>query len=121
MKYLCLIYTSAGNGAPLSEREQNALINEHLDYDAGLRQRGQFIHAQALQPPSTATIVRMRNGCLSMTDGPFAEAKEQVAGFLVIEARDLNDAIRIAAGIPSARHGAIEVRPVWELTRCSGV
>ena len=82
---------------------------------AGFRTSGLLIAAEALQPVETATTVRVRNGKVSITDGPFAETKEQLGGFFLIDARDLNDAIQVAAKIPSARLGSIEVRPVWEI------
>ena len=81
----------------------------------GLRRSGVLVAAEALQPVDTATTVRVRNGTLSVTDGPFTETKEQLAGFYLIDARDLNDAIQVAAKIPPAREGSIEVRPVREL------
>jgi hypothetical protein len=81
----------------------------------GLRQSGKLIAAEALQPTETATTVRVRSGKMSVTDGPFAETKEQLAGFYLIEARDLNDAIQVAAKIPPAREGSVEVRPIREL------
>jgi hypothetical protein len=80
-----------------------------------LRANGSLIAAEALQPIDTATTVRVRNGRVSVTDGPFAETKEQLAGFYLVEARDLNDAIQIASKIPPAREGSVEVRPVREL------
>ena len=93
------------------------LVDAHLDYDDVLRRSGHFILGQALQSTETAVTVRVRNGKLSVTDGPFAETKEQLAGIILIEAPDLDDALQVAAKIPSARLGTIEVRPVWELTR----
>ena len=82
---------------------------------AALRQAGHYVAAESLQPVSTAATVRVRNGKVSVTDGPFAETKEVIAGFYLIEARDLEEAITLAAKIPPARVGAIEVRPVREL------
>ena len=114
MRYLCLIYGDPE--ASLSPAEGEALIKEHLDYDEGLRRKGHFVTADALERQETSTIVRMRNGRVSTTDGPFAETKEQLGGFVLIEARDLNDAIRIAGHIPTARLGAVEVRTVRDLT-----
>ena len=90
---------------------------ESLDYDEALRRSGHLLAAQALQPVETATTIRVRNGKLSTTDGPFAETKEQLGGFVLIEARDLNDAIQVAAQIPMGRRGSIEVRPIKELKR----
>ena len=105
MKYLCLVYG-----------EEKALANmpdEHcVAFDAQVRKSGHCIASEALQPASTATTVRVRNGKVSVTDGPFAETKEALAGFYMIEARDLNEAIQIAARIPPAEVGSIEVRPI---------
>src|SRR3954451_24013403 len=108
MKYLCLVY--------LEEEKLNAVPDhECANCGEGFRQSGVLIAAEALQPVETATTVRVRNGRMSITDGPFAETKEQLAGFYLIDARDLNDAIQVAAKIPPAREGSIEVRPVREL------
>ncbi len=105
MKYLCLVY--------LDEKRLPELPDEDcVAFDEGIRQSGQCIASEALQPVTTATTVRMRNGKMSITDGPFAETKEQLAGFYMIEAGDLNEAMQIAAKIPPARVGSIEVRPV---------
>ena len=110
MKYLCLVY--------LEEQKLRAVPeSECIACGAGLRKSGLLIAAEALQPVETATTVRVRNGKLSITDGPFVETKEQLAGFYLIEARDLNDAIQVAARIPPAREGSIEVRPVRELSQ----
>jgi hypothetical protein len=108
-KYLCLVY--------LEEQKLRAVPDsECLACATGFRQSGLLVAAEALQPVETATTVRVRNGRVSITDGPFAETKEHLAGFYLIEARDLNDAIQVAAKIPPAREGSIEVRPVRELT-----
>jgi hypothetical protein len=109
MKYLCLVYMDERNPHTVPDRECAA-------YVSGLGQRGALIAAEALQPIETATTVRVRNGKVSVTDGPFAETKEQLAGFYLIEARDLNDAIQLASKIPPAREGSIEVRPIRELS-----
>ena len=93
----------------------DGLVGECLAVDEELRKSGYVMASEALQPVQTATTVRVRNGRLSTTDGPFAETKEQLGGFFLIDARDLNDAIQVAAKIPSARLGSIEVRPVWEI------
>jgi hypothetical protein len=116
MKYLCLIYGEEKTWDEMPKREFDALVDEHLAYDEALKQSGHFIVAEALERVETATIVRVRNGKLSVTDGPFAETKEQLAGVYLIEARDLNDAIQVAANIPAARMAAVEVRPIRELT-----
>ncbi len=86
-----------------------------MAYDDALRKAGHLVVAHALQPVEAATTVRVRNGKLSTTDGPFAETKEQLGGFILIEARDLNEAIQVAAKIPLARRGSIEVRPIREI------
>ena len=107
MKYVCLVYLVEQDMNALSKREADACTEESLAYDAALRRSGHLLAAQALQP--------VRNGKLSTTDGPFAETKEQLGGFILIEARDLNDAIQVAAKIPMGRRGSIEVRPIKEL------
>ena len=105
MKYLCLVY--------LDEKRLDELPDEDcVAYDASIRKSGHCIASEALESVQTATTVRMRNGKVGVTDGPFAETKEQLAGFYMIEARDLNEAIQIASKIPPARVGSIEVRPV---------
>lgn len=114
MKYLCLIYYDEAQAAALPEAEYVRLAGEALAYGEELSGRGQFLASEALQPTETATTVRLRNGRLSVTDGPFAETKEQLGGFFLVEARDLNEAIRIAAKIPPLQLGCIEVRPVKE-------
>jgi hypothetical protein len=115
MKYLCLVYIEEKKLDALSKSERDALIDESLAYDEELRKSGHFIVAQALQPVQTARTLRVRNGKLFTTDGPFAETKEQLGGFVFINARDLNDAIQAASKIPPARLGSIEVRPIMEL------
>jgi hypothetical protein len=117
MKYLCLVYHTETTLAAMPPAEMQRLVDAHLDYDDVLRRSGHFIIGEALQSTETAVTVRVRNGKLSVTDGPFAETKEQLAGIILIEARDLDDALQVAAKIPSAGVGTIEVRPVWELTR----
>ena len=108
MKYLCLVY--------LEEQKLHAVPDtECAACGDGFRRNGVLLAAEALQPVETATTVRVRNGKLSVTDGPFAETKEHLAGFYLIEARDLNDAIQAAAKIPPAREGSIEVRPIRQL------
>ena len=109
MKYLCLVY--------LEEQKLDAVPeSECIACAAGFRTSGLLLAAEALQPVETATTVRVRHGKVSITDGPFVETKEQLAGFYLIEARDLNDAIQVAAKIPPAREGSVEVRPVRELS-----
>jgi len=112
MKYLCLVYCDEAKLYSLPDSPVDA---ECHAYDQDLAQSGRRIAAEALEPVQSATTVRVRNGNISVTDGPFAETKEQLAGFYLIESRDLNEAIELAAKIPPARVGSIEVRPVREL------
>ncbi len=109
MKYLCLISYEEQTLDALSTRELDALIDEAFAYDEVLRKSGHDLVSDALQPVRTATTVRIRNGKVSVTDGPFAETKEPLGGFILIDARDLDDAIRVASKIPPARTGSIEV------------
>ena len=109
MKYACLVYLEEEKLHAVPDRECQACGD-------GFRKSGVLVAAEALQPIEAAATVRIRNGKLSVVDGPFAETKEQLAGFYLIEARDLNEAIQVAAKIPPAREGSIEVRPVRELT-----
>jgi len=120
MKYLCLVFLDEKKLHALSESELQALDDESLDYDDILRTRGHLVAAQALEPVAAATTVRRRGGKVSVTDGPFAETTEQVGGFILIEARDLNEAIQVASQIPVIRLGAVEVRPVKSITRGEG-
>ena len=114
MRYLCLIYYDEKSLNALSKSEREALSAESFAYCDVLRQNGQFIAAEPLEPVHTATTVRVRAGKTSTTDGPFAETKEQLGGFFMIDATDLNDAIRVAAKIPAGRLGSVEVRPIKE-------
>jgi hypothetical protein len=112
MKYLCLAYEAEQDLKSLSREEWLALRQETLDYVAALRERGELLDTQALQSPTRARVARVRDGKGSVTDGPFAETKEQIGGYFLIEARDDEHALEIAAPWPSARIGAIEVRPI---------
>ena len=114
MKYLCLAYEEENNLNALSRSEWDSLRRETLAYVAELRKKGYMISAEALQSVRTASTVRVRHGRVSITDGPFAETKEQLGGFFLINARDLNEAIQVASSWPSARLGSIEVRPIEE-------
>jgi hypothetical protein len=108
MKYLCLVYLSEEKWSAVPDREC-------FDCGNGLRSRGTLLAAEPLHPVDTATTVRVRGGRVMVTDGPFAETKEQLAGFYLVDAKDLDEAIQIASTIPPAREGSIEVRPVREL------
>ncbi len=114
MKYLCQVWFDGAMLSAMSQQEKEKLDRDSLAYDRDLAESGRMIVAQALQSPLSAVTVRVRGGEMSVTDGPFIETKEALGGFILIDAKDLNDAIRVAAGIPLARLGAIEVRPVHE-------
>jgi hypothetical protein len=117
MNYLCLVYLEETALNAMPEGEFNAFSDEHVAVDEELKKSGHSIAAEALQPVHTATTVRVRDGRLFVTDGPFAETKEQLLGFYLIEAEDGNEAIQVAARIPAARVGSIEIRPIWDLRR----
>lgn len=117
MKYLCIAYEEEGKLNALSKSEWQALRQETLDYVESLRKRGRLVVTHALQSATTASTVRVRSGKLSVTDGPFAETKEQIGGFFLIEASDSLEAIELAAKWPSARIGSIEVRPIEDELR----
>ena len=117
MKYLCLVYFEGKFIDELSEKEKDKLDQDSWDYNKELERSGHYILAQALESVQSAVTVKMRSGKISTTDGPFAETKEQLGGFILVEARDLNDAMQVASKIPLAKLGSIEVRPIWELER----
>jgi hypothetical protein len=117
MQYVCLVYADEARVNGMSQEEIDALIDETAASNEELRASGQLILAQALEQVAGAMTVRVRDGRLSVTDGPFAETNEQLGGFVLIEARDLNEALQIAGRIPSARLGSVEVRPVIDLRR----
>jgi hypothetical protein len=114
MRYLLLIYTEEQMEPPADEAAA-AEMRAYGAFNEEIRARGIYQAGEALAPTSTATTVRVHDGTTVTTDGPFAETKEALGGFYLIDARDLDEAIEIAAKIPAARHGAIEVRPIWEL------
>jgi hypothetical protein len=116
MQYLCLIYDSEKLMADLPEADRGKLFADYGTFTGELKAAGQFVAGEALQPTSTATTVRVRSGKVSTTDGPFAETREQLGGFYLIEAKDLDEATKIAARIPSAKYGSIEVRPIMNMT-----
>jgi hypothetical protein len=117
MKYLCLVYGDEAKLNVMPRDEIDTLIDEVAASNEELQASGHLILAEALEQVAAATTVRVRNGRLSATDGPFAETTEQLGGFVLIEARDLNEAIQIAGRIPGARIGSVEVRPVIDLMR----
>jgi hypothetical protein len=117
MKYMMLIYFEE---KALSESERNCCYEESLQLTHDLDAKGQFLAASPLQSVSTATSVRIRNGKRLVTDGPFAETREQLGGYFVVTANDLDEAIEIAGRIPAARYGTVEVRPMIELGGMTG-
>jgi hypothetical protein len=112
MQYLLLIYASEAEAAKLRETGHAEMMNEYRTFTQSIIQNGNFKAGDALQPTSAATTVRVRNGKAMTTDGPFAETREQLGGYYLIEAKDLDEATSIAARVPSARIGSIEVRPI---------
>src|SRR5690554_1918924 len=115
MKYLCLVYYEEKIIEAMSPQEWESLNNECVACGEGLRESGHYLGGNALQPVSTAATLRVRDGKPYVTDGPFAETKEQLAGFYLLDAKDLNEAIQLAGKIPPARLGSIEIRPIREL------
>jgi hypothetical protein len=120
MKYLCLVYYHEDVVDAMSDHEWKSLVGKCLECGEGLRASGHMIGGEALQPIETATTIKVRDGKVSATDGPFAETREQLAGFYYLEASDLDDAIRAASKIPPARFGSIEIRPVRDLQAIVG-
>ena len=114
MRYLCLIYNDEKAHANMSEQEMGAMMEAYGKYTEDLERAGAMLGGEALQPTETATTVQVRDGRTLTTDGPFAETKEQLGGFYMIEAKDLDEAIAWAAKIPSAADGSVEVRPIME-------
>ncbi|MBI1941764.1 MAG: YciI family protein [Acidobacteria bacterium] len=115
MKYLCLIYEDETLWQKIPKAEAEKVFGEYFAFQDSIKKSGHYIGGNPLQPTHTATTVRVRNGKVSTTDGPFAETKEQLGGYYLIEANDLNDALQVASRIPSARLGSIEVRPIMEV------
>ena len=112
VKYLCLIYEDEGRWATMPQAEAEGILGQYYGFTEDVKKSGHLLGGEALQPTETATTVRVRNGKVSTTDGPFAETKEQLGGYYLIEAKDLNDAIQVAARIPGASMGCVEVRPI---------
>ena len=117
MRYLCLIYDEEKKLSAMPKSESDAFMGEYFTFTDGIKKSDHHLGGEALQPVHTATTVRVRNGKMSTTDGPFAETKEQLGGFYLINARDLNDALQVASKIPSARLGSVEVRPIREFNQ----
>jgi hypothetical protein len=115
MEYLLMIYDQESNWAAMSEAEKGKMMQGYHTFTEGIRQGGQYKGGNPLQPVSTATTVRVRDGKTMTTDGPFAETREHLGGYYLIDAKDLDEAIAIAARIPSAQMGSIEVRPIMKM------
>ena len=113
MHYLLLIYSSEAQEAEMKPAALGSLMAEYAEFTKGIIQSGQFKAADRLKPSSAATTVRVRNGQVATTDGPFAETREQLGGYYLVDAKNLDEAIAIAARIPGAKVGSIEVRPIW--------
>jgi hypothetical protein len=116
MKYICLGYIEPNKFETMSESERNAMLDECFTYDDELRKKRHFAAGEALQGPQSATTLRWKNGKVSITDGPYAETKEQIGGILVLEARDLNEAIQLMSKHPGVKAGPFEIRPAADLT-----
>jgi len=114
MKYLCMVYLDGAQMQSLSQADGQELDRQSVAYNETLKRQGNFVTAEALQPPPTAVTIRFTNGEMSVTDGPFVETHEHVGGFILVEARDKNEAIEIASKIPVARFGGAEVRRIIE-------
>ena len=112
MQYLLLIYANEAAEAAMGETAMTEMMTEYRSFTQSIIKDGQFKAGDALKPTSLATTVTVRNGKTLTTDGPFAETREQLGGYYLIEAKDLDEAIAIAARVPSAKHGSIEIRPV---------
>ena len=112
MQYLCLIYEDEQAWQKMPTVEAEKIMGEFFAYTESIKRSGHYVGGNALQPTRTATTVRVRNGRLATIDGPFTETKEQLGGYYLVQAKDLNEAIQIAARIPPARVGSIEVRPI---------
>jgi hypothetical protein len=120
MRYLCLIYEDETLYERMPKDEADKIFGEYFTFTDEIKRSGHHLGGEPLQPTSTATTLRVRNGKISTTDGPFAETKEQLGGFYMIEAKDLNEALQVAARIPGARFGSIEIRPVMEVGEAPG-
>jgi hypothetical protein len=117
MQYLLLIYENEAAFGALSEKEQEEVFGQYGDFSNRIRKSGHYIGGEALQPTTSATTVRVRNGKTLTTDGPFAETREQLGGFYLVEAKDLDEAIKLAAGIPGSGTGCIEIRPILPMPK----
>jgi hypothetical protein len=117
MRYLCLIYEDEKWWAKATEADMKKGMDEYNAFTESIRKNGNYVGGEALQPTNTAKSVRVRNGKISTTDGPYVETKEQLGGYYLINAKDLNDAVQVASRIPGAKNGTIEVRPIMEFNQ----
>ena len=115
MRYLLLIYDAESQWASMTEAQRGQMFQEYMAFTEGIKKSGHWVAGDPLQPTATATTVRVRNGKTTSTDGPFAETREQLGGYYLIKAANLDEATGIAARVPSARIGSIEVRPIMEM------
>ena len=115
MRYMLLIYDAETQWTGMSEQQRGQMFQEYMSFTEGIKKSGHYVSGDPLQPTATATTVRVRNGKTASTDGPFAETKEQLGGYYIVKAANLDEATGIAARIPSARIGSIEVRPIMEV------
>lgn len=115
MKYILLIYCNEAEAAARGDEVNQQIFQEYMTYSEDIAKSGHMVAGDPLEPASTATTVRVKNGKIVKTDGPFAETREQLGGYYVVEAKDLDEAVSLAARIPDARYGSIEVRPVMNV------
>jgi hypothetical protein len=113
VQYLLMIYANEQETAAMAPAALNAMMQEYAEFTKSIVQAGQFKAGDRLKPSSTASTVRVRNGKVLITDGPFAETREQLGGYYLVEAKNLDEALGVAGRIPSAKYGSIEVRPIW--------
>jgi hypothetical protein len=116
MKYICLGYIEPNKFESMSESDRQSMLDECFSYDDFLRKNGHFAGGEALQPPNSAATLRWKNGKVAVTDGPYAETKEQIGGILILEARDLNHAIQLMSKHPGVKAGPFEIRPAADLS-----
>jgi|SRR5271156_1848659 len=117
MQYMLLIYDNEVNRNQMAPADDAAMLQEYMTFTQGIVKSGNFKAGDRLEPTANATTVRVRSGKTLTTDGPFAETKEQLGGYYLVEAKDLDEALAIAARIPGAKHGSIEVRPIMQMNR----
>jgi hypothetical protein len=116
MKFICLGYVQSGKFESMSESEGNAMVDRCLSYDDELRKRGHYNGGECLQPPASAKTLRLQGGKVAVTDGPYAETKEQIGGILILEARDMAHAVELMSKHPGVQAGPFEIRPAADLT-----